>query len=285
MKPNRGYSSPPEPGKLPRVPAGPAEGRKDTPMADKYLEGMDETARLAAERDRYRKALSRIFTGTRPPGEPSMSSIEIAAVALHGVEAAGDHPERVCRRCGGPNVHAWSAPSPLWNQVMRGGDINAEDRFGGIVCPVCFAALTEEAGIAELWRFYAERVHVELATVTPSGRVWNERTWLWEEPDGSVTIRVPAEPVRAPSEEPRSQHRCPDCGEPTVYQAFSGGREWYCKPCDNHGMYEQGQAPPRAQMLADGRYGELRAEMRAEIDRRKAAASPASADTTNEGKG
>jgi hypothetical protein len=57
----------------------------------------------------------------------------------------------------------------------------------------------------------------------------------------------------------------------SVAVKFSGGREYYCKPCDNHGMYEQGEAPPRVQMLADGRFAELRTEMREEIAKRKAA--------------
>lgn len=136
----------------------------------------------------------------------------IAAIDAHDATAGGDspvespaddeHPEKRCHRCGGPNVHAWSAPSPLWNQVMRGGDINGEDRFDGIVCTVCFAELAEEAGIAQRWRFYADRVHVELATVTPSGRVWNPQTWLWEEPGGNSPVESPAA-----AEEP-----CPRCG-------------------------------------------------------------------------
>ncbi|GAA0738601.1 hypothetical protein Drose_04375 [Dactylosporangium roseum] len=90
-------------------------------------------------------------------------------------------PEAICHRCGGPNI-AWSAPSPLWNSVMRGGSINGEEEFDGIVCPPCFARLAEERGIAELWRFSAGRVHVELETVTPSGRTWDDATWLWREP-------------------------------------------------------------------------------------------------------
>lgn len=95
----------------------------------------------------------------------------------------GEHPEDCCNRCGGPNV-PWTAPSPLWNQVMRGGHINGDDQFGGIVCPSCFATLAELAGIADLWRFDATRVKVPLQTVTPSGRVWDAETWLWTEPAG-----------------------------------------------------------------------------------------------------
>lgn len=96
-----------------------------------------------------------------------------------------EHPEKHCNRCGGPNVPSWCAPSPLWNQVMRGGDINGKGLFDGIVCPVCFAALAEEAGIAWRWRFYAEKVLVPLQTTTPSGRTWNEQTWLWDDAEGA----------------------------------------------------------------------------------------------------
>lgn len=95
-----------------------------------------------------------------------------------------EHPERQCHRCGGPNV-TWVAPSPLWNQVMRGGDINGTELHGGIVCPTCFAVLAEAAGVAELWQLAPTKVHVELQTVTPSGRVWDEATWMWVEPPQS----------------------------------------------------------------------------------------------------
>lgn len=92
------------------------------------------------------------------------------------------HPENHCNRCGGKNV-PWSAPSPLWNQVMRGGDINGEWQHDEIICPTCFADLAEQAGVAELWRFYAERVKVPLQTVTPTGRVWDADAWLWRDPE------------------------------------------------------------------------------------------------------
>lgn len=93
--------------------------------------------------------------------------------------------ESECRRCGGPNI-TWSAPSPLWNEVMRGGDINGKDEPDGIICPICFAALAEQAGIANLWRLDAKRVHRELTTVTPSGRVWDAELWLWVDPKPQV---------------------------------------------------------------------------------------------------
>lgn len=93
-----------------------------------------------------------------------------------------DHPEFRCHRCNGPNV-MWTAPSPLWNMVMRsGGVIDGKEMYNGIICPGCFIELAERMGIVTSWRLYAEDVKVPLQTVTPSGRVWNEQTWMFEEP-------------------------------------------------------------------------------------------------------
>jgi len=92
------------------------------------------------------------------------------------------HPESYCHRCGGANV-SWSAPSPLWNQVMRGGDIDGPWEFDEIICPTCFAVLAEERGVATHWRLTADRVHAPLQTVTPSGRVWSDSQQLWVEPN------------------------------------------------------------------------------------------------------
>lgn len=86
--------------------------------------------------------------------------------------------EEICHRCGGAN-RSWSAPSPLWNAVMRGGSINGPWEFGEIICPTCFMVLAEERGIASGWWLHAQVVHVELETVTPSGRVWDEALNLW----------------------------------------------------------------------------------------------------------
>lgn len=90
------------------------------------------------------------------------------------------HPEANCARCMGPNI-VWTAPSPLWNEVMRGGDINGDERHAGIVCPTCFAVLAEKAGVADRWRLWPEMVHRPLQTITPSGRVWNPLTWQWDD--------------------------------------------------------------------------------------------------------
>jgi len=92
------------------------------------------------------------------------------------------NPAEQCQRCGGDNP-AWSAPSPLWNAVMRGGSINGEPLFSDMVCATCFMILAEERGIAFLWRVQAQDVRTELETVTPSGRVWNDQEWLWMQPD------------------------------------------------------------------------------------------------------
>jgi len=96
-----------------------------------------------------------------------------------------DDPESYCHRCKGPNV-SWSAPSPLWNEVMRGGDINGPWQYGEIICPTCFAVIAEELGIANYWQFNAPCTTRELKTVTPSGRVWDADCWLWVEPPAQL---------------------------------------------------------------------------------------------------
>lgn len=56
---------------------------------------------------------------------------------------------------------------------------------------------------------------------------------------------------------------CHECGcTEAVYQPFSGGREYYCPQCGDVHAYLEGEAPRRVQMIADGRFDELRAEMR-----------------------
>lgn len=142
------------------------------------------------------------MTTTRPgPAQPTVTATD----------------ETHCHRCGGPNI-VWSAPSPLWNEVMRGGSINGNEIHDGIVCPICFAVLAKERGIADLWKFFAGRVNVPLETVTPSGRVWDEQTWKWIDPADAVNLgnhRRLTQP--APngcdfcSVEPGEKHRYPNC--------------------------------------------------------------------------
>jgi ribosomal protein L37AE/L43A len=66
------------------------------------------------------------------------------------------------------------------------------------------------------------------------------------------------------------KHRCPNCENETTYQAFSGGREWYCEHCEETGSYPEGAAPRRAGLLQTeaGRTA-LRAEMDQELARRR----------------
>lgn len=88
------------------------------------------------------------------------------------------HDEAICDRCGGKNP-IWVAPSPLWNEVIRGGDINGSEIYQ-FICPNCFIILAEEKHIAQGWRLYATDIFVELQTITPTGRVWNDKTWLFD---------------------------------------------------------------------------------------------------------
>lgn len=124
-------------------------------------------------------------TCNQPPGKPCLTSEGKPAAGIHEARTDDEHPEDHCNRCGGPNI-SWCAPSPLWNEVMRGGDINGPWQYDEIICPTCFAILAEKAGIASMWRLHAERITRPLQLVTPSGRTWNEQTWLWEE-----TAQVP----------------------------------------------------------------------------------------------
>lgn len=100
---------------------------------------------------------------------------------MSGLMSAG-HVEATCRRCQGPNV-SWTAPSPLWNLVMRGGAIDGVDRFDGIVCPTCFVVVAEDARLASRWYVSADRVALPLQTVLPDGRVWVEAARLWLPPE------------------------------------------------------------------------------------------------------
>lgn len=66
-----------------------------------------------------------------------------------------------------------------------------------------------------------------------------------------------------------SSHVCLECGTETTYQAFSGGREWYCPGCGADGTYpDHMEDPPRAVLLQtpEGRIA-LRAQMDQELAR------------------
>lgn len=112
---------------------------------------------------------------------PRWAQPVVTGSSASSISIEPDGWESYCHLCLGPNID-WSAPSPLWNQVMRGGSINGDEIHDGVVCPTCFATLAEQAGVATFWRLSATNVHVELETVTPSGRVWDDRIWMWVEP-------------------------------------------------------------------------------------------------------
>lgn len=92
------------------------------------------------------------------------------------------HPEKYCHRCGRRNVHSWSAPSPLWNAVLR-DPVTGGDRWG-ILCPPCFAELAEESILPAKrthWYFQPEGVDIASLWDDRDGRVWNAERQLWEE--------------------------------------------------------------------------------------------------------
>ena len=53
------------------------------------------------------------------------------------------HPEDYCHRCGGRNI-LWSAPSEVWNPVMRPGGDKSGWLWNEIICPSCFGLLFVE---------------------------------------------------------------------------------------------------------------------------------------------
>lgn len=67
-----------------------------------------------------------------------------------------------------------------------------------------------------------------------------------------------------------SAHLCDTCQGETVYQVFSGGKEWYCPHCGCSGEYPADQTPRRLKLLQSeaGRTA-LRAEMGQELARRR----------------
>lgn len=85
-----------------------------------------------------------------------------------------------CNRCGSENA-VWAASSPLWNAVMRSGSINGDSEWEDLVCATCFMQLAEKKGIATRFRVTADKINVDLETVTPSGRVWDEKRFQWIE--------------------------------------------------------------------------------------------------------
>lgn len=97
--------------------------------------------------------------------------------------------ESVCNKCGGPNP-IWACESPLWNYVMRNNNDSPEP-FNGIICPVCFTQLAEEAGAGRhidpidgrtiIWRLTADPAFITapLKMMTNDDRVWDADKFCW----------------------------------------------------------------------------------------------------------
>lgn len=62
---------------------------------------------------------------------------------------------------------------------MRSDDILGPSLYRDLVCMTCFVLLANEAGIGGQWRLSVAPAPDNLTTVTPSGRVWDEHSWLW----------------------------------------------------------------------------------------------------------
>jgi hypothetical protein len=98
-----------------------------------------------------------------------------------------------CDRCEREYCANWSADSPLWNAVVRGGCINGREEYR-FLCPNCFMELAEDRGIVSMFAISGEAL-VPLQTVTPSGRVWNQKTRMFEGRKRCVTIERPSRRV------------------------------------------------------------------------------------------
>ncbi len=66
-------------------------------------------------------------------------------------ETAAAVQELTCGRCGRYHGVCWSAPSDIWNAVMREGVRANVDEFG-FCCPNCFMQLADERGVGNtMW--------------------------------------------------------------------------------------------------------------------------------------
>lgn len=94
-----------------------------------------------------------------------------------------------CDRCERNYHPTWAASSPLWNAVVRGGCINGREEYA-FLCANCFMALANERGIASVFSLDGE-AKVPLQIVTPSGRIWNDKTRLFERGKRTVEVARP----------------------------------------------------------------------------------------------
>lgn len=119
-----------------------------------------------------------------------------------------------CRRCSGENC-VWAAPSPLWNKVMRGNDINGDTQFSDLVCMKCFVELADKLGMTGQWRLTLNPLPDDLVYETPSGRAWDWDTWLWtdREEESNARDRERCNGQHRGPEGPNEDiGQCSDCG-------------------------------------------------------------------------
>lgn len=80
-------------------------------------------------------------------GDGALKVAQAKIEQLQKLEGTDDSENR-CDRCGGRNLHCWSADSDLWNRVR--GEYS-------ILCPICFAELAAAAGVKPaLWQLRLE---------------------------------------------------------------------------------------------------------------------------------
>jgi hypothetical protein len=114
----------------------------------------DEARKLAADA-LLRRGSSSASMWIEPLARALLSALD--AAEQRGSEAdsggtaelspvVGNDDEMVCARCERRHGVVWSAPSELWNAVMRRGVRGFPDEFG-FCCPNCFMQLADERGI------------------------------------------------------------------------------------------------------------------------------------------
>lgn len=119
------------------------------------------------------------------------------------------------------------------------------------------ADFLNDLGVGEDWRNNLDLPSEELAQILFDAGLLSSVPLQEDGGEGEEVSSLRSEPSAV------TQVACGVCGSEDIqYQPFSGGREYYCPACEDVHPYESGQAPRRAQMLQDGKFDELKQEMR-----------------------